>query len=183
MKCFTLQGIRTASTGTPSRGCHPNETVSPYEEEAADFGRPDTGDIALLENAYKWRGSPSTSPLQGEWEAELKRLETLRQGWNGYDAPTPTSAAIETARRYLQVVKREGFEPKRVEPSVMGGVGITHRQGNRKVYLELYNNGTGHSLFSDRSGKMHTIPVTPSAEDFRRFVAKAKDYLNGKDPS
>ncbi|MCI0748757.1 MAG: hypothetical protein L0Y58_25395 [Verrucomicrobia subdivision 3 bacterium] len=119
----------------------------------------------------------------GKWEFELNKFETLKEGWNGYDAPTPSQAAIGAARRYLQIAERESFEPKRVEPSVMGGVGITHRQGNRKVYLEFYNNETVHSLFADRSGKMQTMPVAPSVEDFRRLITKAKDYLNGRDSS
>jgi len=121
------------------------------------------------------------SLTQGKWGAELKKLGTLRQGWNGYDAPAPAKVAIEMARQYLQIVKCWDFNPKRVEPSVMGGVGITHRQGSRKVYIEFYNDGTGHSLFSDSSGRMQTMSVTPGAGDFRRFVVKAKNYLSDRD--
>src|SRR5262249_25122006 len=118
-----------------------------------------------------------------DWEEELAQLEKVKQGWNGYDAPKPASQSIERAKSYLHTATRQGFEPKRVEPSVMGGVGITHRQGNRKVYVEFYNNGTAHGLFSDRTGRMHTMSVAVGEDELRRFIGQAKDYLNGRDPT
>jgi hypothetical protein len=118
-----------------------------------------------------------------DWEDEVAQLEKLKQGWNGYDATEPTRQSIERAKSYLHAATREGFDPKRVEASVMGGVGITHRQGNRKVYVEFYNNGTAHGLFSDRTGRMHTMSVAVGEDELRRFIARAKDYLNGRDPT
>jgi hypothetical protein len=177
------RGFDAATTKSASRLEYPDPVATPPDEETTDFGEPGSDHQACIKDVDGRGVSTSTSPLEGKWDAELKKLETLREGWNGYDAPTPTRAAIDAARQYLQVVHREGLEPKRVEPSVMGGVGITHRQGSRKVYVEFYNNGTVHSLLSDGSGKMQTMPVRPSAEDVRRFVAKAKDYLNARDSS
>src|SRR5947209_8668635 len=126
---FVLQGIGAESTDKALRLIEPS-VGEPSEEETADFGQSDLDDPASLMDIYGRAGSTSTPPFRSKWEAELRKLEMLRQGWNGYDAPIPTTAAIEKAGWYLQVVTREGFEPKRVEPSVMGGVGITHRQGN-----------------------------------------------------
>lgn len=118
-----------------------------------------------------------------KWELELSKLKELQTGWNGYRAAAPTRTAIEISRRYLHTAEQQDFEPKRVEASVMGGVGVTHRQGNRKVYVEFYNNGTAHGLFSDRTGRMHTMSVAAGEDELRRFIAKAKDYLNGRDPT
>jgi hypothetical protein len=116
-----------------------------------------------------------------EWEAELHKFENLKSGWNGYDAPPPNPAAIASASDYLCIAQQEGFQPHRIEPSVMGGIGVTHRQDNRKVYVEFYNHGAVHSLFSERSGKMHTMPVIPDDEQIRCFIVKAKEYLDGRD--
>lgn len=168
---FVLQGVGAASTNGTSRLGDPAASVSPCED-----------DMAWQYDVHGGSASAFPSP-EGKWEDELQKLNRLKQGWNGYDAPKPIGAAIETVRSYLQVAKGEDFEPNRLEPSVMGGVGLTHRHGTRKVYVEFYNNGTVHSLFSERAGKMQTMPVGATAEDFRRFVTRAKEYLYGRDPS
>jgi hypothetical protein len=126
------------------------------------------------------RLSRCTIPLPG-WMGLLYKIQILKPGWDGYDAPIPTRLAIEIARDYLFIADQLRFPPRRIEASVMGGVGITYRKDNRKVYLEFYNDGTAHSLFSDRSGRMHTMAVKPDDDEFKGFVEKAKDYLDGRD--
>jgi hypothetical protein len=111
-------------------------------------------------------------------EIDLHGLESLKPGWNGYSAPPPDHKAIEAARRYLQIASEENLEPQRVEPSVMGGVGITHRKEAKKVYVEFYNDGTIHSLFSERAANMQTLPVNSDPEQLRRLLVKARGYLD-----
>lgn len=133
-----------------------------------------------------WCSQELGSPEGGgdvRWVAELQKLEGLKVGWNGYGAPSPERMAIEVAKVYLQASGQEDFEPNRVEASVMGGVGITHRRGNRKVYVEFYNNGSAHSLLSERGANMQTMAINPVFEEFRRFVMRAKEYLNGRSPT
>jgi hypothetical protein len=117
-----------------------------------------------------------------KWFSKLKRLGLLNDGWDSYKAPKPNWIAIINAELYLKTLESLAWEPTRVEPSVMGGVGITHRQGSRKVYVEFYNDGTVHALFSDRSGEspnMETTPIEAGLSSFFRFIGKAREYLDG----
>jgi len=63
----------------------------------------------------------------------------------------------------------------------MGGIGITHRRDRRKVYVEFYNDGKVHTIFSERSDppQMNTEPVEATTLSFDRFISKARSYLNG----
>jgi hypothetical protein len=124
------------------------------------------------------KAGSALQPAEGLWETELKTLAALQPGWNGYSAPAPGSKAIAAAKLYLQAIRTESFEPHRLEASAMGGVGVTHRKGNRKVYVEFYNDGRIHALFSEQAANMQTCPVGPSLDDFRRFIVKAQGYLD-----
>jgi hypothetical protein len=116
------------------------------------------------------------------WFAKLRKMAALQEGWDSYSAPKPSRDAVAAANLYLTTLDLLAWEPARVEPSAMGGVGITHRQDARKVYVEFSNNGTVHALFSDRADrtpKMETTPVTPTVPSFYHFIRKAREYLNG----
>jgi hypothetical protein len=123
-------------------------------------------------------GSAPEKPVHTSWEIELKTLAALQPGWNGYSAPPPGSKAIDAAKIYLQATRAQSFEPHRVEASVMGGIGITHRRGDRKVYVEFYNDGKVHALFSERAANMQTHPIEPSLDKFVHFIVTAQGYLN-----
>ena len=112
------------------------------------------------------------------WHTKLAALATLTQGWNGYSAPSPQKAAIENATSYLKASEEASFEPTRVEASVMGGVGITHRHEKKKVYVEFYNEGTVHSLFSAGPSDMTTIKVEATPDGYKHIIEKARSYLH-----
>jgi hypothetical protein len=116
-----------------------------------------------------------------KWYAKLESLIRLKDGWDSYKAPAPTREAVAAARRYLDTLQALCWEPARVEASVMGGVGITHRVGTRKVYIEFYNDGSRvHALFSDGTpSSMRTTPVGADTRSYFRFIGKAREYLNG----
>jgi hypothetical protein len=116
------------------------------------------------------------------WFARLQTVASLKDGWDSYGSPRPSPEAVAAARLYLTTLELLDWGPTRVEASAMGGVGVTHRQGARKVYVELYNNGTVHALFSDRTGPTPTMETTPVGADvtsFYRFIRKAREYLHG----
>ena len=48
-------------------------------------------------------------------------------------------------------------------PSAVGGVGITIRGGDRKVYFEFYNDGVVYVLFADLAEHTNMRPVRPEA--------------------
>jgi hypothetical protein len=122
---------------------------------------------------------PGVGDAWAEWFARLDGLAGLEDGWNSYSAPAPSRAAIERARAFLTEMRGQNTAPTRIAPSVMGGVGITCRQARRKVYVEFYNDGTAHALFSSGPAGMHTRPVPADANDVRAFLAEVRNYLHG----
>lgn len=114
----------------------------------------------------------------GEWFRKLEAMKGLKSGWNGYDAEPPDERALANSRAFLQSLLFEQFPPTRVAPSVVGGVGITRKVGERRVYVEFYNSGIVHALLAEGE-KAETMPVEASPEGFRAFVARAREYLDG----
>jgi hypothetical protein len=117
-----------------------------------------------------------------EWQdlfAKLDGFATLSEGWNSYAAPAPAPPAIAAARSFLTLLQREQYLPTRIAPSVMGGVGITHRQDGRKVYVEFYNDGTAHALFSSGREGMDTRKVSTDTAGLRQLLVDMRNYLNG----
>ena len=121
---------------------------------------------------------PVSDPWQ-KWFAQLGSFRALRAGWNSYTAPAPEDMAIRSAGMFLAELRAQGCEPTRVAPSAMGGIAITRRQGDRKGFVEFYNNGKVYALFADRKGDMRVVPVQADAPSFRRLILEMRDYLNG----
>ena len=116
----------------------------------------------------------------GRWFDKLTKLSRLSDGWDSYAAPAPGGRAIAAAELYLCALELLGWEPARVEPSAMGGIGVTHKRGVRKAYVEFYNDGRVHALFSDRTpAGMQTLPLVAELASYHRFIGKAREYLNG----
>jgi hypothetical protein len=138
------------------------------------------GNAASSETAMRSAtGNLDNEPLPPTIE-RLHGFARLETGWNGSNAASPTALAIATAERFLK--SHPDWPPTRVEPSAMGGVGITYRTGGRRVYVEFYNDGKIHVLFSDRSSgdlKMTTRPLTLDASVLKEFSTEAQGYLNG----
>jgi hypothetical protein len=136
--------------------------------------------VVVPHHGRTFPSQPSTGRFQ-KWFTKLKGLAQLKDGWDSYKAPKPSQAALTTADLYLKALKMLAWEPARVEASVMGGVGITHRKDSRKVYVEFYNDGKVHALFSDRTNptpRMETAPVGSDISSYYRFIRKAREYLN-----
>jgi hypothetical protein len=111
------------------------------------------------------------TPTWPGWFEKLESLHSLKDGWNGYTAASPNAKSIENAHLFLQVMQLEAAEPTRVAPSAMGGVAITRRIGNRKVFVEFYNDGRVYSLFSEKSSEMNVVPVAADSLSFRALIA------------
>jgi hypothetical protein len=121
----------------------------------------------------------ATVSMWQELFSKLDVLASLSDGWNSYAAPAPNASAIAAARSFLATLQQENFPPTRIAPSAMGGVGVTHRQAGRKVYVEFYNNGTAHALFSSGRESMETRKVSMDQSSTRQFIADMRNYLNG----
>jgi hypothetical protein len=107
-------------------------------------------------------------------------LGRLKKGWNSYSAPAPTPAAIGNAKTLLTLASVAGIIPERIEPSAMGGVGVTFTVGSREVAVEFYNAGNAHALFSDNETEaLDTAPVALGVEGYNRLLQQVRRYLYG----
>src|SRR5687767_7957367 len=87
---------------------------------------------------------PLAGLIKSTWGAlwdKLNRIASLRHGWNSYDAPPPSPLTIEQARLFLECLHSENLEPGRLAASAIGGVGISLRSKQRRVYVEFRNDG------------------------------------------
>jgi GNAT superfamily N-acetyltransferase len=112
---------------------------------------------------------------------ELDSFRSLSTGWDSYSASAPAAAAIQNAVHLVAAADKASLIPERVEPSAMGGVGVTFRSEEMEVIVEFYNNGTAHALFSnERTEEMRTRPVRPGADDWAALMTETKEFLHGE---
>jgi hypothetical protein len=136
--------------------------------------------IVIDPSVKRVQATPEAMPHEwAKWFDLLNSLSQLREGWNGYAAPAPGPEALRTAKAFLTVTYKQAYPPTRVAASVMGGVGITRREGGKKVYVEFYNDGTAHALFSSGRLGMRTRRVRCEETDSLDLVAEMRNYLNG----
>ncbi len=157
-------------------------TVSNYKPDIAIMGR--------LGFAWK-RHDPGASPSPFQinldkpynirrWGDIFDRMSRLRDGWNSYSAPAPTPVAIGNAKKLLTQASVGRMIPQRLEPSAMGGVGVTFAAGSREVVVEFYNAGNAHALFSDNeTERLDTAPVATSFDGYNRLLEEVRRYLYG----
>jgi hypothetical protein len=113
-----------------------------------------------------------------ERASELGRLQ---KGWNSYSAPAPNSIAIDKAKTLLTLAFHADIIPERIEPSAMGGVGVTFTAGSREVTVEFYNAGNTHALFSNSETEaLDTMPVALGVEGYKSFLQQVHQYLYGQ---
>jgi hypothetical protein len=109
---------------------------------------------------------------------KLKSFLRLPRGWNGYNAPEPEQMAVVQAEDFLFAMRLADLKPNRMAPSVMGGVGVTLRKDNRKAYVEFYNNGRVHVLFSDGESEPTTHAVRNDNRDYDNLILEIRRYLH-----
>ncbi len=127
--------------------------------------------------------SDVTPPPPDTWERWFSRLDdclSLTEGWNGYAAPAPNEQSVRNARCFLEALQDAECEPTRIAPSAMGGIAITRKSGDRKVFVEFYNDARAYALFSDRtSNDMRVEPLNIDPSSISSFLVAMRDYLNG----
>jgi hypothetical protein len=128
-----------------------------------------------LENAPEILFVPTATVLN-RWEAELQEFTTLELGWDSYNAQPPSALTIEAARGFLAQLQAGSLQPVAVDPSVVGGVGITFRHENHSVYLEFRNTGNAHAAFLGES-KPRVVKVTQDTVGYQEFLREAKKHL------
>jgi hypothetical protein len=115
------------------------------------------------------------------WLQQLESFAELQAGWNSYSAPTPSQAAINNAKALVVEAIDLGLAIERVEPSAMGGIGVTFEAEPKEVVVEFYNNGTAHALFAnDKTVEMSTRSVRCDASGYRLLIDEVGKFLNAK---
>jgi len=112
------------------------------------------------------------------WNNKLEKLRNLGDDWNGYASPAPSRTAVVTAKAFLSAVLAMDFKPSRIAPSVSGGIGITHRKGSRRVYVEFFNDGEVCVLSSDGESAPRSWSVKPSSLNFKGLTKEIREYLD-----
>lgn len=108
-------------------------------------------------------------------------LMALSDGWNGYSAPSPSLIAVENAKSFMVIASEARLVPTSVEPSAMGGVGVTFFRHPREVAIEFYNNETAHVLLTDdTTSQMDTHPVRTEESGYRELVEEVQNYFGAK---
>ena len=118
----------------------------------------------------------------GEASEAVRKLHDcgrLTRGWDGYDAEPPHDLAIHNAVQFMHDVEAEDLLPSRIAPSVVGGIGITFRNEERKAYLEFYNDGTVYCVFSDGSSTPLIEPCRNERSARRTLCNRIREFLAG----
>lgn len=71
----------------------------------------------------------------------LRELQGLKQGWNGYDAQPPNHLSLRFAKALVDEAIREGIEPDHMGASISGGVGFTFANDSYDYVVEFLNDG------------------------------------------
>ncbi len=116
--------------------------------------------------------------VQGEWVMKIASMTQLKEGWNGYHAPPPSPKAIGMAENFLAQLLGMDIEPSRLAPSAGGGVGITRRKNDRRVYVEFFNNGRIYALFSDGVTEPISREIPPGRLGFLKLIGDMGAYLD-----
>lgn len=114
-----------------------------------------------------------------EMKTKLESFADLSDGWNGYSAPAPNSISIDHAMHFLLTMQVNSCEPTRLAPSAVGGVSITRRVRERKVYVEFLNNGLISALFVDDAARTMKTSRLELSSDFNDAIAEIEEYLCG----
>jgi len=108
----------------------------------------------------------------------LSSFAELPDGWDSYAAPSPAMEAIENAKSFLLIGTEDRCVPSQLEPSAMGGVGLTYSKEQREVAIEFYNNGTAHALFTDEAADtMNTTAVPTHEAGYRETLERIQSFL------
>ncbi len=118
---------------------------------------------------------------KGDWEkwfTKLANFSSLKPGWDSYRAEPPLAATIRAAEGFLMFLRKKGTSPTKINPSVVGGVGFSFRNGPRAVYIEFRNTGNAHAAFTDDASEPEVVKVRQDTTGYSEVVARAEEYLH-----
>lgn len=128
---------------------------------------------------------------QQDWFARIATFHDLEDGWDSYDAEKPSHTACQIAGNIVIDFEKASCSPDRVNPSVVGGIGITFRDSsseeqNYYVYIEIYNKTYNHpNVYIMFAGKgIDDVDVRPlflddslHLQDKEKVINEVKGFL------
>jgi len=117
------------------------------------------------------------SPEWSKWFEKLAGFSELEQGWDSYDAPSPSGAVIAAAKGLLEFLRKAGRPPTRLTPSVVGGVAFAFQNGQRAVFVEFRNTGNAHAAFTDNASEPEVVKVRQDAAGYTELMARVASHL------
>jgi len=115
-------------------------------------------------------------------EKQLDGLTHLQEGWDGYDAPTPSTQAIEQAQNVLRGMQGQLIRPQWISASADGGVAFSFAASDkRRAQIEVLNNGEKFVHLYDLDGNSHTEEWQGNVKDrsFNILLEPIIHYLQG----
>lgn len=112
-------------------------------------------------------------------DQQLDRLAELSEGWDGYEAPSPSSQAIDEAREILRLMQQELVRPQWISASAEGGVAFSFAAtGDRRAQIEVLNDGEKFAHLYDLHGNSHTEEWKGNLKDqpFAKLLEPIRNY-------
>lgn len=111
------------------------------------------------------------------WREALQSAQALEKGWDSYVADPPNRVAAKNAESFLIVSENGSVKPTVVNPSVVGGIGITFRGENRTAYVEFRNTGTCHVAFLNEPSALSVVRVIQTKKNYADLLDTIGKYL------
>jgi hypothetical protein len=104
--------------------------------------------------------------------------KAFKTGWDGYDAPAPSDAAVAVTLKVLsQLQSSSSLNPYSVLPSADGGVGISFRgRHEKRAVLEMLNDGTSSYMLYGKGQPTESSEFSLD-RDFPRILRRLMEYL------
>jgi len=113
-------------------------------------------------------------------EIQLDRLKGLRNGWDGYGALAPAPSVVSEARDILRKLQESLVKPHRISASAEGGIAFSFKaSGDRRVQIEILNDGERFAHFYDLRGNSYTHewPVDFQDKPFSELLEPLLHYM------
>jgi hypothetical protein len=114
-----------------------------------------------------------------DWINVLSKVTSLKDNWNSYGSPAPSTVAVSGAKEILEYLADAVIAPDNLKASAEGGVAIIlSGAGKNRAIIESLNNGERYMLLYDLDGGNETFDW-PAGSSAVESIRKLKDHLRG----
>jgi hypothetical protein len=121
---------------------------------------------------------PAIDPQWTKWFNRLESFTSQPNDWPPECGTFPSSSVIASVRAFLELLRPQGQQPSRLSAAVVGGIGLTFKCADRKVYVEFSNKGSVLALFSDGVTDPQVDKIPPDETGYSALIASIKTYLH-----